>query len=90
MSVIDMRPVYRQTADCARARLPGPSRHRKELQGRAPRSLPEALTILKSIRVVDIDLGTAPQNARSPIGIINRRSDLSKINGLQAQKGNMG
>jgi hypothetical protein len=32
------------------------------------------LTILKSIRVVDIDLGMAPQNAPSPIGIINRRS----------------
>jgi hypothetical protein len=32
------------------------------------------LTILKSIRVVDIDLGTAPQNAPSPIGVINRRS----------------
>src|SRR6202521_5442718 len=63
--VIDMRPVFHQTADRVEAHIFVAALafliHRAiEKKLKAPRpdlSAPEALTILKSIRVVDIDLG---------------------------------
>jgi transposase len=71
--VIDMRPVYHQTADRVEAHIFVAALaflvHRaieKNLKAaRLDLSATEALTILKSIRVVDIDLGNGTESTRT-------------------------
>jgi hypothetical protein len=69
-----MRPIYHRTDDrveahiyvAALAFLLHRAIEKKLKAARLDLSATEALTALKSVRVVDIDLGTAPSSAPSP------------------------